>query len=117
MKKVAAFCALPNRDRLLLVEAALALVFFGMALRLVTVERLRAWAGNLRPGTGPLERIVWAVRTSARRVPGATCLSSALALQRMLSRRGYALRNFTSVLRGRTRTLPHMRGWCARNGC
>ena len=90
MKKLAAFCALPNRDRVLLIEAVTALVFFGMALRLVSVERLRAWAGSLRPGNGSMDRIVWAVRTSARRVPGATCLSSALALQRMLSRRGYA---------------------------
>jgi len=36
-----------------------------------------------------IDRLVWAVRSSAARIPHATCLTKALALQRLLARSGY----------------------------
>ena len=36
-----------------------------------------------------VEQIVWAVRAVSRHVPGATCLTQALAAQVLLSRAGY----------------------------
>lgn len=37
-----------------------------------------------------VDRLEWAVRTAGRIVPGATCLTQALALSHLLSRSGYA---------------------------
>jgi transglutaminase superfamily protein len=39
-----------------------------------------------------VQDVVWAVRRVSRAVPGATCLTQALAAQVLLSRRGYASR-------------------------
>lgn len=90
MKRVATFLALPHSDRMLVLEAAATLAIVRGALHLFTIDQLRAWAGRIERGTKPLDRIVWAVRTASRRVPGTTCLGSALTLQRMLSMQGYA---------------------------
>lgn len=89
MKPLVTFLALPGSDRLLLIRAAATLFAVRCALHLVSIERLRAWAGRLREGNRPAARVIWSVRTAARRVPGATCLSSALALQRLLSSAGH----------------------------
>lgn len=35
------------------------------------------------------ERVIWAARAASRRVPFVTCLSSALALQRLLAHNGH----------------------------
>ncbi len=90
MSRLAAYFALPRRDRALLIEAFTTLVLVQAALHLVTIDRLRAWAGHLKQGTTPVDRVVWAVRAASRRMPGATCLCSALALQRLLSAQGHA---------------------------
>ncbi len=90
MTRLATYFALPRRDRALLIQAFATLVLVRAALHLVTIDRLRAWAGRVRQGTTPVDRVVWAVRAASRRMPGATCLSSALALQRLLSAQGHA---------------------------
>jgi len=36
----------------------------------------------------PVSRLVWAVETTSRRIPSATCLTQSLALQFLLSRSG-----------------------------
>mgnify|MGYP000263821419 CR=1 FL=1 len=90
MRRLAAFFALPRRDRALLIGAFATLAIVRAALYLVTIERLRAWAGHIKQGNDPVDRVVWAVRTASRWMPGATCLCSALALQRMLSAQGRA---------------------------
>lgn len=90
MRRLAAYFALPRRDRMLLIEAFATLAMVRAALHLVTIERLRAWAGHLKRGTKPIDRVVWAVRTASRWMPGTTCLCSALALQRLLSAQGLA---------------------------
>ncbi len=89
MRRLATYFALPSRDRALLIEAFATLAIVRAALHLVTIDRLRAWAGRLQQGTMPVDRVVWAVRAASRRMPGATCLCSALALQRLLSAQGH----------------------------
>jgi Transglutaminase-like superfamily len=81
--------ALPGRDQAFLVRALVTLLGVQLALRVASIERLKSWASHVGSGTEPSERVVWAVRAAARRLPGCTCLVSALALQRLLSRQGH----------------------------
>jgi hypothetical protein len=89
VKQIAAFCALSGDDRRLLARALALNARTRLALYFRSLEKLRGWAGQPGDGRRPLERIVWAGRAAARRMPGATCLSSALALQRLLAGNGY----------------------------
>src|SRR5471030_2636007 len=91
MRAIAAFLALSGGDKVLLLRAFAALVMVRVALAILPLERLRVWARQMRPlGSGSVDRIVWAVSAASRRMPGATCLVSAFALQRLLSREGHA---------------------------
>ncbi|MCA0302737.1 MAG: lasso peptide biosynthesis B2 protein [Proteobacteria bacterium] len=89
MKSLAKLLSLPAEDRRLLGRALATNVEARLALHVLSIDRLRAWA--TRPGTATrdVERIVWAGRAAARRTPFATCLSSALALQRLLAAHGH----------------------------
>lgn len=107
MKQLAAFLALPGCDRLLMVTAAATLVAVRCALHLVSIERLRTWAGHLREGNRPADHIIWSVQTTARHVPGATCLSSALALQRLLSSAGHPSQVQIGVARNASGFIAH----------
>ncbi|MBI3197789.1 MAG: lasso peptide biosynthesis B2 protein [Rhodospirillales bacterium] len=97
MRRIATFLALPTADRLLALEALSTLVAVRVALPLVAIERLRAWAGRVKPMPRPvekpverpIERIVWAVGAASRLLPRTTCLASALTLQRVLSKEGH----------------------------
>lgn len=114
MKPLATFLALPGCDRRLLVRAIATLVVVRCALHLVSIQRLRIWAGHLRKGNRPAERIIWSVRTAARRVPGVTCLSSALALQRLLSSAGHPSQVHIGVARDASGFLAH--AWLVHDG-
>lgn len=89
MKSLAKLLSLPAEDRWLLGRALATNIEARLALHVLSIDRLRAWA--TRPGTAgrDVERIVWAGRAAARRTPFATCLSSALALQRLLAANGH----------------------------
>lgn len=114
MKALAAFLALTGSDRLLLVRAAATLLAVRCALHLVSIERLRAWAGHLRQGERPAARIIWSVRTAAARVPGTTCLCSALALQRLLSTAGQPSQVHIGVARDASGFIAH--AWLVHDG-
>jgi hypothetical protein len=114
VRPLATFLALPGSDRLLLVRATATLVAVRCALHLVSIERLRAWAGHLREGNRPADPIIWSVRTAARRVPGATCLSSALALQRLLSSAGHPSQVHIGVARDASGFMAH--AWLVHDG-
>jgi len=114
VKRLAALFALPRDDRRMLMEAAATLVLVRGALHLVSIERLRAWTGDLRNGSRPADRIIWSVRTAARRVPGATCLCSALALQRRLSSAGHPSQVHIGVARDATGFKAH--AWLVHDG-
>jgi hypothetical protein len=114
VNRLSAFLALPGSDRLLLVKAAATLVAVRCALHLVSIERLRSWAGHLREANRPVDRIIWSVRTAARRVPGATCLSSALTLQRLLSSAGHPSQVHIGVARDASGFMAH--AWLVHDG-
>jgi Transglutaminase-like superfamily len=86
------FLRLNREDRALLVEAC----------ALVLVVRIAQWVLPWKSLVGTMrwlplpkrdrvtfDRLVWAVRSSGARIPRATCLTNALALQRRLHRSGY----------------------------
>lgn len=78
---------LPASDRSLLREALAELWFVALSLRVRPLAiRRRRLATERRDAD--LDRMAWAVRAAARAVPGAACLAQAVAMQRMLARRG-----------------------------
>ena len=89
MTPLSAFLALPGGDRSLLLSALVTLAGVRLALRVVPVDRLRRPVGRARLHARPAERIAWAVQAASRRLPGTTCLASALAAQRLLARNGH----------------------------
>jgi hypothetical protein len=111
---MARFFTLSRSDRALLIEAVAMLLAFRLALHVWSIERLRAWAGHPGAATAPLDRIVWAVRAVAARLPGTTCLGSALALQRMLSSRRYASSLHIGVSKQGERLAAH--AWLVHEG-
>jgi Transglutaminase-like superfamily len=87
------FLALPSGDWLLLVRAGMLVAGIRVALWLLPFPWVRNWsstvtASSLKTATAGADRFVWAVRAAARRVPKATCLTQALALQRLLAGAG-----------------------------
>lgn len=124
MKALRTLLALSSADRRLFGEALLTVLIARGALWTADIAWLRRWAaGAGRPGgrstsrstgrsTGrsigrPVGRIVWATQAACRRVPGATCLVSSLALQRMLSRHGHASELHIGVARKDTVFTAH----------
>jgi hypothetical protein len=107
MRSVATFLALSGRDRFLLLEAFATILGVRLALALVAVDRVRGWAGRLKPGTKPADRIAWAVRTVWRRLPGTSCLAAALALHRLLSRQGHPSQLTIGVASGKDGFAAH----------
>ncbi len=85
MRRLAAFVALAQSDRRLLLRAFATLAVVQFLLRLWSIDRLRAWSARTSSGSRPVDRIAWAVGSASRWMPGASCLPSALALQRLLS--------------------------------
>jgi len=114
VKRLAAFFALPRGDRLALVKAAATLVLVRGALHVVSIDRLRAWAGDVGKRSRSADLIIWSVRAAARRVPGATCLCSALALQRLLSSAGHPSQVHIGVARDATGFIAH--AWLVHDG-
>ena len=118
MRRFAAFWALSGEDRRLLLEALAACAYFRLALYFVSANRLRGLVAQTIRSTGrsggPLERIVWAVRTALRWTPGATCLVAGLALQRMLGRHGHRSELHIGV--SRTGGVFAAHAWVERDG-
>lgn len=89
MTRYAQLLSMPDEDRRLLARAVATNIQARTALQFLAITRLKAWATRPGPGNIEVDRIVWAGRAAARRMPFATCLSSALALQRLLARNGH----------------------------
>ena len=93
MGRLAKFFKLPGRDRWLLVRALLLVALVRLGLWVLPFNRVQRLTERLRKrGTRRVpistDRIIWAVRTSSRSIPGASCLTQALATEVMLSRQG-----------------------------
>jgi hypothetical protein len=86
---------LPSVERAALTRAVWLIASVRLGLLLLPFGRVSAWTA--RPATVlpfltqlPASRLVWAVRAVARRIPGATCLTQALALQMLMASAGRA---------------------------
>ena len=85
---------LPAADRRLLLAAFAVVVVVRMGLWILPFRSVRGLVARMgrrthrRTSSPGAERIAWAVRTSARAVPGASCLTQALTAKALLSREG-----------------------------
>ena len=105
---------LSAEERMLLFRALLLLALVRAWLPFASLDRLERWA---RPGRGAshsLSRIVWAVRTAVRWLPGTTCLPAALVLQRLLCAAGFESELHIGVAREGGGLAAH--AWVARDG-
>lgn len=95
MSSLKAFATLTSQDRKLFLRALVLVAVVRLGLFLLSFKRLQRLtsrpvlqASPLRPVT----RCVWAVRAASRYVPRATCLTQAIAGQRILAASGYESR-------------------------
>lgn len=84
---------LPAEDQRLLLHALPVVLFVRVGLWLVSMSRLHRMLTSRQCQISTLtpvqaRRLAWAVTVVANRVPGATCLTRALALQVLLQQRG-----------------------------
>lgn len=82
-----------REDRGPLLRALPVVLLVRLSLWLVPVSRLQRMLSAGRPGVGSLtpceaRKLAWAVSAVADRIPSATCLTRALALQKLLRQRG-----------------------------
>jgi hypothetical protein len=92
MRRLKRFMSLCREDRLLLLRAFFLVGAIRAGLCLLPFRIVRRLTGNASQSAAPmlpLGRCIWAVRAVSRCVPGATCLTQALAAQVLLARYGY----------------------------
>jgi Transglutaminase-like superfamily len=114
LRRLTAFWVLSREDRRLLLEAFATCAYFRLLLYFLSANRLRDLVVRSGRSGGPVNRIVWAVRTATRWTPGATCLVSGLALQRMLGRHGHRSELHIGV--SRTGGVFAAHAWVERDG-
>ena len=88
------FAELPARERKLLLRSVLLVAAVRIALWTLPFRWVRLVVGERRavsPGLTaiPVKRLTWAVQAAARRIPGASCLTQAFALQYLMGRAGH----------------------------
>ena len=107
MKQFRAFAQLTHQEQRLLLEAFITLAICRARLRTQNIERLQAW--TTRPGNRAIavNRLAWAVEVASRRMPGATCLCRALALQRLLAKNGHSSELIIGVEKNNDRFGAH----------
>jgi len=100
VKKVRKFLRLPASDRSLLIRTLCLVARTRLRLWLFPFRAQQAVAGRAM-GTHIVSRqkLAWAVTTASNFVPGATCLTQALALQTLLARSGHGGRVQIGVAR------------------
>jgi hypothetical protein len=92
MRRLKRFAALGAQDRILLLRALFLVGAIRAGLCLLpfrVVQRFTARTSMDTAAIHPVGRYVWAVRATSRCVPGATCLTQALAAQVLLAKSGY----------------------------
>ena len=97
-------------ERILLGRALFAVASCRIALYVLPtspIQRLAARPELKSPTLAQFspERLAWAVQAAARRVPGATCLTQALALHRLLAKAGHASEIRIGVAKGERGSL------------
>jgi transglutaminase superfamily protein len=113
MKRLRSFLRLAPPDRRLLIAAALLVGTIRLGLWLLPFQTMQRILGRLTPRPPRMAaddptsaaKIAWAVETTARYLPAATCLTQALAAQVLLSRRGLSARVHIGVSKGANQRL------------
>jgi hypothetical protein len=92
MRRIRKFLAVSSRERRLLLRAFFLVCAVRTGLCLLPFRIVQRLAGKVRSGAAtihPVGRCVWSVRATSRFVPGATCLTQALAAQVLLAQSGH----------------------------
>src|SRR6266404_1371114 len=98
MKGLRTFIGLEPGERRLVWQTLLLVAAIRVALWILPFQRLHRVVGSWNsrkhlplsiPTDMPVGRLVWAVRAASRRIPAASCLTQALALQFLLTRAGH----------------------------
>jgi hypothetical protein len=98
MRILRKFLSLPIRDQRLLVSAIFLSFFFKIALRCLSLNTLLNLCSKVHPVFSPslppvptTDKVVWAVSTAAKRIPGvANCLTEALTAKFLLALEGHS---------------------------
>jgi hypothetical protein len=114
VKQLRALAQLTHRDRRLLLEALITVLICRARLRDQNIAKLQAWATRIGEGTIAVDRLAWAVEVVSRRMPRATCLCRALALQRLLAKNGHGSELRIGVEKNNDRFGAH--AWLVHDG-
>lgn len=112
MRLLQKFRSLSPGERGLLLQTAVVVAFSRVALYVVPFVRLkdylarRAKNHSIRPDVS-VERLVWAVRTTAMYIPRASCLTQVLAGKYQLQRFGHSSRVHIGVASENGKFLAH----------
>lgn len=109
MRRIQKFFSLPARDRLLLVKSAFIVTAVRLGLWLLPLQTLCRMLAKITPsGTNchnktqdVINSVGWAVTTSSQYVPGATCLTQALATKVLLRQSGQESRLRIGIARSK----------------
>jgi Transglutaminase-like superfamily len=112
--KFRAVAQLTHQEKQLLLEAFITLAICRARLWAQNAETLRIWAARIGHGAIAADRLTWAVEVVSRRMPGATCLCRALALQRLLAKNGHGSELRIGVEKNSDRLSAH--AWLVHNG-
>jgi hypothetical protein len=90
MRRLKRFVQLTGAERRILLRVLFVVGVARAALSVVSTDTARKVAAKAATGAaGSLEQMVWAVRVVSRYLPGATCLTQALAAQALLTQSGF----------------------------
>ena len=91
MRRLKRFTQLTVAERRVLIRALPVVVAARLSLLIMPVGRTRKVVARAAAGapTGSVDLVVWGVRTVSRYLPGATCLTQAIAAQSLLTRSGF----------------------------
>jgi hypothetical protein len=90
MRLLNRFAQLTASERRILVRVFFVVGAARAALCVFSTDTARKVAAQTAAGaSGSLEQIVWAVKLASRYLPGATCLTQALAAQALLTQSGF----------------------------
>jgi hypothetical protein len=108
MKRVHQFAELSPQERSLLLRAVILVVAVRLALWTMPLRAVRKLLAKYATTSAnlpaiPVKRLSWAVQAAARRIPAASCLTQALALQHLLACAGHPAELRIGVAKDTTR--------------
>jgi Transglutaminase-like superfamily len=90
MRRLKRFAQLTATEKRILLRVLFVVGVARTALCVLSTDRARKVTARAAAGaSGSLEQMVWAVKVASRYLPGATCLTQALAAQALLTQSGF----------------------------